>query len=134
MIHWLALFVVVALAICHPMSAVGQAGAQIRVGMIGLDRTHVPAFARFFNGPALQGELAGIKVVAADPGGTGFPPSRDRVAKFTEQIRGMGIEIVDPHPGVIGERRWPNPFAGGDTGDQSGLTTIHRQACRQVAG
>lgn len=101
MIQWLALSVVAVLAICHPLSAVAQEAPQIRVGMIGLDTSHVPAFARFFNGPKLQGELAGIEVVAAYPGGTDFPPSRDRVAKFTEQIRAMGIEIVDTIPALL---------------------------------
>lgn len=101
MIQWLALSVVVVLTICHPLPAVGQEAPQIRVGMIGLDTSHVPAFAKFFNGPKLQGELAGIKVVAAYPGGTDFPPSRDRVAMFTEQIRGMGIEIVDTIPALL---------------------------------
>lgn len=97
----LALSVVVVLAICHPLSAGGQEAPQIRVGMIGLDTSHVPSFAKFFNGPKLQGELAGIKVVAAYPGGTKFPPSRDRVAMFTEQIRAMGIEIVDNIPALL---------------------------------
>lgn len=101
MIQWLALPVVVILAICHPLPAASQEAPQIRVGMIGLDTSHVPAFARFFNGPKLQGELAGIRVVAAYPGGTDFPPSRDRVAMFTEQIRAMGIEIVDNIPALL---------------------------------
>jgi len=101
MIQWLALSVVVVLGICHPLSAVGQEAPQIRVGMIGLDTSHAPAFAKFFNGPKLEGELAGIKVVAAYPGGTDFPPSRDRVAMFTEQIRAMGIEIVDTIPALL---------------------------------
>lgn len=101
MIQWLALSVVAVLAICHPRSAVGQEAPEIRVGMIGLDTSHVPAFARFFNGPKLQGELAGFKVVAAYPGGTDFPPSRDRVAMFTDQIRAMGIEIVDNIPALL---------------------------------
>ena len=97
--QWLALSAVV--AICQALSALGQEAPQIRVGMIGLDTSHVPSFAKFFNGPKLQGELAGIKVVAAYPGGTDFPPIRDRVAMFTEQVRAMGIEIVDNIPALL---------------------------------
>src|SRR4051812_46169120 len=73
----------------------------IRVGMIGLDTSHVPAFTTILNNPKAEGDLAGIKVVAGYPGGTDFPPSRDRVAKFTEQMRGMGVEIVDSIPKLL---------------------------------
>jgi hypothetical protein len=55
----------------------------------------VPAFTKLFNNPKADGDLAGIKVVAGYPGGTDMPASKDRVAKFTEQVRGMGVEIVD---------------------------------------
>src|SRR5438093_5813885 len=67
------------------------ADSALRVGMIGLDTSHVPAFAKIFNNPNATGDLAGIKVVAGYPGGTDIPASRDRVKGFTEQLRGMGI-------------------------------------------
>jgi Oxidoreductase family, NAD-binding Rossmann fold len=73
----------------------------LRVGMIGLDTSHVPAFAKIFNSPKATGDLAGIKVVVAYPGGTDIPASRDRVKGFTEQLRGMGIEIVDTIPQLL---------------------------------
>lgn len=68
----------------------------LRVGIIGLDTSHVPAFTQEFNRGEATGPLAGIRVVAAYPGGSpDVASSRDRVAGFTEQLRGMGIEIVD---------------------------------------
>jgi hypothetical protein len=73
----------------------------IRAGMIGLDTSHVPAFTRIFNNPKAAGDLAGIKVVAGYPGGTEIPASRDRVGKFTDQLRGMEIEIVDSIPKLL---------------------------------
>src|SRR4051794_32814972 len=73
----------------------------IRAGIIGLDTSHVPAFTKIFNKPNATGELAGIRVVAGYPGGTDYSPSRDRVAKFTEQVRGMGVEIVDTIPKLL---------------------------------
>jgi hypothetical protein len=76
-------------------------GPTIRAGMIGLDTSHVPAFAKLFNSPKAAGELAGIKVVAGYPGGTDLPASRDRVAGFTEGLRKMGIEIVDSIPKLL---------------------------------
>ncbi len=78
-----------------------QNNPPIRAGMIGLDTSHVPAFAKLFNGPKAVGDLGGIKIVAAYPGGTDFGPSKTRVAKFTEDIRGMGIEIVDTIPKLL---------------------------------
>jgi len=75
--------------------------ALLRAGMIGLDTSHVPAFAKIFNNPKATGDLAGIKVVAGYPGGTDIPASRDRVKGFTDQLRGMGIEIVTTIPELL---------------------------------
>ena len=69
--------------------------------MIGLDTSHVPAFAKIFNNPKATGDLAAIRIVAGYPGGTDIPASRDRVKGFTEQLRGMGIEIVDSIPKLL---------------------------------
>src|SRR5881628_2525802 len=73
----------------------------LKAGMIGLDTSHVPAFAKIFNNPKATGDLAGIKVVVGYPGGTEIPASRDRVKGFTEQLRGLGIEIVDSIPKLL---------------------------------
>lgn len=73
----------------------------LRAGMIGLDTSHVPAFAKLFNGPKATGDLAGIRIVAGYPGGTDFAPSKTRVAKFTEDLRAMGVEIVDSIPRLL---------------------------------
>ena len=75
--------------------------APLRAGMIGLDTSHVAAFARIFNNPKATGDLAGIKVVAGYPGGTDIPASRERVGKFTQQLREMDIEIVDSIPKLL---------------------------------
>jgi len=71
--------------------------------MIGLDTSHVPAFAKLFNDPKATSQLAGIRVVAGYPGGTDMPASRERVGKFTEQLRGMGVEIVPTIPALLGK-------------------------------
>lgn len=73
----------------------------IRAGMIGLDTSHVPAFANLFNLADPTSELGGIRIVAGYPGGTDIPASRDRVQRFTEEIRAMGIEIVDSIPKLL---------------------------------
>jgi len=75
--------------------------APLRAGMIGLDTSHVPAFAKIFNNLKATGDIAGIRIVAGYPGGTDIPASRDRVKGFTEQLRGMGIEIFDSIPRML---------------------------------
>jgi predicted dehydrogenase len=72
-----------------------QAEAKdIRLGMIGLDTSHVIAFTRVINDPAKN---YGCKVVAGYPGGSpDIPSSADRVDKFTRQMKDeFGVEIVD---------------------------------------
>src|SRR5262245_53996171 len=73
----------------------------LRAGMIGLDTSHVPAFAKLFNNPKATGDIANINVVVGYPGGTDIPASRDRVGKFTDQLREMKIEIVDSIPELL---------------------------------
>jgi hypothetical protein len=69
---------------------------QLRIGMIGLDTSHAPAFTKLINDPNATGKLAEVQVVAAFPGGSDdLPSSRDRVAGFTADLKGMGVEIVD---------------------------------------
>ncbi len=78
----------------QPAVTVGE--EPLRIGIIGCDTSHVPAFAKAFNAEKPEGTLAGMRVVAAFPGGSDdIASSRDRVGKFTDQLRGMGIEIVD---------------------------------------
>ena len=69
----------------------------IRIGIIGLDTSHVPAFTGLFNDPKNEGDLAGFKVVAGFRGGSNdIPASFKRVDMFTKQIQEKyGVEIVD---------------------------------------
>src|SRR5438309_3772652 len=75
--------------------------APLRAGMIGLDTSHVPAFTKLFNSPKATGDISGIRIVAGYPGGTDIPASRDRVGNFTQELRGMGIQIVDSIPKLL---------------------------------
>lgn len=74
---------------------------RLRIGMIGLDTSHVPAFTKIFNDPAAVGDMANMRVVAGYPGGTDFPPSRDRVAGFTQQLRDLDVAIVESIPELL---------------------------------
>jgi hypothetical protein len=68
-----------------------------RIGIIGLDTSHCPEFTKIINNQSAESEFAGYKVVAAYPtkGSADFPSSINRLAGFTEQLRKMGVEIVD---------------------------------------
>src|SRR6266702_7968984 len=100
-----ALLVTTLLPLVVPSHALSQEPTPrpLRAGMIGLDTSHVPAFAKLFNDPKATSQLAGIRVVAGYPGGTDMPASRERVGKFTEQLRGMGVEIVPTIPALLGK-------------------------------
>lgn len=78
-----------------------QKAKPLRIGIIGLDTSHVPAFTKVFNDPKNTGDLAGMKVVAGFPGGTDIAASRDRVEGYTKQLREMGVEIVDSIPALL---------------------------------
>jgi predicted dehydrogenase len=73
------------------------AGARqkvFRIGMIGLDTSHVVAFTKVINNPAKN---YGCKVVVGYPGGSpDVQASASRVDKFTQTLRDRyGVEIVD---------------------------------------
>lgn len=72
------------------------ADKPIRVGIIGLDTSHVVAFTKAMNNPDAEGPLAAVQVVAAYPAGSDdVEASYKRIKGFTETVQGMGVEIVD---------------------------------------
>jgi predicted dehydrogenase len=77
-------------------SDAGEQKPLIKIGIIGCDTSHVPAFTGIFNDPKNEGDLAGFKVVAAFPGGSpDIPASHTRVEGFTRQLRDKyNVEIV----------------------------------------
>ncbi len=61
---------------------------MLRAGIIGLDTSHVTAFTKLLNNPKNEGDLAGVRVVAAFPGGSqDVASSRDRLEGFTKHMR-----------------------------------------------
>ena len=68
----------------------------IRIGIIGLDTSHSPAFTKLFNTENPKPELAGFKVVAAYPHGSlTIKSSYDRIPGYIEQVKELGVEITD---------------------------------------
>jgi hypothetical protein len=72
------------------------AAADLRLGIVGTDTSHAPAFAAAFNDPSSPQHVAGATIVAAYRGGSpDLPSSRDRIDNFTTQLRDKyGVEIV----------------------------------------
>lgn len=84
--------VVVVCLVAGPVWA-AEGGDVFRIGMIGLDTSHVIAFTGLINNPAKN---FGCKVVAGYPGGSpDIPSSAGRVEQYTNQLRDkFGVEIV----------------------------------------
>jgi len=74
-----------------------------RIGIIGLDTSHAPAFTRIFNAPDAPAEdFGGYRVVAAYPQGSpDIEASTSRVAGYVGEMRGLGVEIVDSIPALV---------------------------------
>lgn len=105
-LHCLPCVLLWALSLAVVVGLAGQsasdAGEPLRAGIIGCDTSHVIAFAKVLNNPKAEGPLAQVKITAAFPGGSpDLAPSRDRVDKFTQQLRGMDVKIVDSIPELL---------------------------------
>jgi len=89
--------VYVVAAMIAAVASVEQARSEqkvFRLGLIGLDTSHVTAFTSAINKKTSE---HGCKVVAGYPGGSqDIDSSRDRVEGFTSELRDKyGVEIVD---------------------------------------
>jgi predicted dehydrogenase len=73
---------------------IAQDTKVIRLGIIGLDTSHVVAFTRYLNDPKNN---SGCRVIAGYPGGSpDFKSSAERVQGFTDRLRNdFKLEIVE---------------------------------------
>ncbi|MFV0416693.1 MAG: Gfo/Idh/MocA family protein [Chthoniobacterales bacterium] len=77
----------------------------LRIGMAGLDTTHVSAFAKLLHNASDENHVPGARITAAFPGGSeDFPISIDRVRGFTDELKDEhGVKIVDALGELQGE-------------------------------
>jgi len=78
-------------------SALAAWSADFRLGVIGTDTSHVPAFTKMLNDdPGAPDHIAGARVVAAFKGGSpDIEESGGRVERYAEEVRAKwGVEIV----------------------------------------
>jgi len=77
--------------------------SELKVGMIGLDTSHVSAFVKLLNNPTNEFHVPGVRIVKAFPGGSSkFSLSANRVEGFTKELKEAGIEIVDSIEALAG--------------------------------
>lgn len=80
--------------LCRSLSA--EEGKVIKVGIIGLDTSHAPAFVKVMNDHQAEGHIPGCRVVAAYPKGSpDIESSVSRVPGYIKDVSAMGVEIVD---------------------------------------
>jgi len=72
-------------------------GADLRIGIIGCDTSHVTAFTELLNNPDAKGHVPGGKVVAAFKGGSqDLPKSASRVEGFSETLqKKYGVTVYE---------------------------------------
>ena len=87
---------VAAVALCATWFAESQT-AEIRLGIIGTDTSHVTAFTRLLNDKTDPAHVPGARVVAAFKGGSpDVEASRTRVDKFAAELKERwGVEFVE---------------------------------------
>ena len=78
--------------------------ADIRVGIIGTDTSHVPAFTKLLNEGASEADhVEGARIVAAFKGGSAdLEESSGRVDRYAQEVRTKwGVEIVPDIPTLL---------------------------------
>ena len=80
-------------------------GEAQRIGMIGLDTSHVEAFAQILNDPNHSHHIPGGRIMAAWPGGSpDFEISISRVEGYTNMLRDdFGVDILES-PEAVAEQ------------------------------
>lgn len=86
-----------------PILLLATSLAQVRVGIIGTDTSHVPAFTKQLNDPSAKGHVEGVRVVAAYKGGSAdLKQSAERVDGYAKEIESKyGVEIVPDIPTLL---------------------------------
>jgi predicted dehydrogenase len=78
---------------------------ELKIGLVGLDTSHVVAFAKCFNDPKHAEHIPGARITVAFPGGSpDFDLSWNRMPGFTKQLtEEFGVETVDS-PEAVAEQ------------------------------
>src|SRR6476620_188780 len=92
----------VCLLLSFAASLVAAEGDPLKVGVVGLDNYQALAFTELFHSPKAEGDLAGIRVVAAFPGGSpDIEESVDSLKKWPPAMEKYGVALVDSSDKVL---------------------------------
>lgn len=96
----LALIAALRTQAARPAIAIAAQQQPVRIGLIGLDTSHVTAFTQLLNDPANPNHVPGARVVAAFRGGSpDVEASATRVDRLTAELKEKwGVEIVNSIP------------------------------------
>jgi len=86
-----------AIAIVAALGTVtGDDTQPIRIGIIGLDTSHSINFTKLINAEPADQAMHGCRVTVAYPHGSrDIKSSASRIPKYTEDIKALGVEVVD---------------------------------------
>ena len=86
------------------ISVSSKAQEVLKVGMIGLDTSHSPAFIKLLNSENPLPEHQGFKIVAAYPyGSKTIESSAKRIPAYTEEAKQYGVKIVNSIQELLSE-------------------------------
>ena len=87
------------------LCAIAATAADLRLGIIGTDTSHVTAFAKVLNDPTSPDHIPGAKIVAAYKGGSAdIESSANRVEGFAKDLAGKyKVEIVPTIAALCGK-------------------------------
>ena len=87
------------------LTALSAPAADLRLGIVGTDTSHVIAFTSILNDPNHKDHVPGARVVAAYKGGSpDLASSRDRVEKYAAELQSkFGVEIVPDIATLLGK-------------------------------
>ena len=85
------------IAAAFAVSVVSGRSADIRIGIIGCDTSHVIAFTKNLNDPKSKDHVSGAKIVAAYKGGSpDIPESAKRVDDYAQTLsKDYGVKLYD---------------------------------------
>ncbi|MBN2642357.1 MAG: Gfo/Idh/MocA family oxidoreductase [Victivallales bacterium] len=76
---------------------------NLKIGMVGLDTSHCPAFVNLLNDKNNQFHIPNCEIVKAFPGGSeNFSLSKSRIDQFTKDVQNKNVEIVEDIDSLAG--------------------------------
>lgn len=94
----------IAAASLAALSSAQDQPKPLKAGIIGLDTGHVVAFTKILNKDPQPPEVAAVRMVAAYPKGSpDIESSVSRVPGYIEQVKALGVEIVESIEALCGK-------------------------------